>query len=407
MKFKQILLSLMLSTSLYSGSVFNINIKNDTTGDSFIYDTSDLENLIDSLGKDELSSNFNYAETDQILASLDFRGLPMSLKFAENSNILELAIPSLNINESFNGIDREASIRLLEDWFKNNKNNVEKIMHELVKVSPVDPIAGNPNSLMATTVSDDFMNGFQKVATQQKGMKSKDFILIAPSFKSLDIDGKNSDSFTIPLSYNFDMGDNSKEKLSLSMPLSYVRVEDAKSYNVGLGVAYSLPIMNSWILTPAVKYGLVGSKNLGTLVQMASGSLTSSYTFDLGERHFFSLGNMVGHYRTVKYFDTEYAFNPHIANTVFRNAIMYSIPSDKIYKDTSIDFFLIDTQYTGTELFLESYDEIGLSFGFNKDIMNLTAKEDNYKYEEELKLGISYLTSSKADGFEINFGYSF
>jgi hypothetical protein len=46
-------------------------------------------------------------------------------------------------------------------------------------------------------------------------------------------------------------------------------------------------------------------------------------------------------------------------------------------------------------------------FGFNKDIMNLTAKEDNYEYEEELKLGISYLTSSKADGFEINFGYSF
>ncbi len=407
MKFKQILLSLMVFTSLYSGSIFSIDVKNETTSDTFTQTTSDLENLIDTLNRDELSSSFNYAETDQITASLDFRGLPLGLKFSENSTILELSIPSLDIRETFDGQNREASIRLLEDWFKNNKNNVERIMHELVRVSPVDPIAGNPNSLMATNVSDDFMNGFQKVATQQKGMRSKDFILIAPSFKSLDIDGKKSDSFTLPIGYSFDMGDNPKEKLSFSMPLSYVRVEDAKSYNVGLGVAYSLPVMNSWILTPAVKYSLVGSKNLGTLAQMASGSLTSSYTFDLGERHFFSVGNMVGHYSTVKYFDAEYAFNPHIANTVFRNAIMYSIPSDKIYKDTSIDFFLIDTKYTGTELFLESYDEIGLSFGFNKDIMNLTAKEDNYEYEEELKLGISYLTSAKADGFEINFGYSF
>jgi hypothetical protein len=377
MKLKHLLLSFIVSTSLYSGNVFSIDVKNETTPDSFSHTTSDLTDLIDTLNEDKLSASFAYMETDKITASLDFRGLPMSLKFAKNSNILELEIPSLSINEFFNGKDREASMRLLEDWFKNDKNNVERIMHELARVSPVDPIAGNPNSLMATNVADDFMNGFQKVATQQKGMRSKNFILIAPSFKSLDIDGKKSDNFTLPIGYSFDMGDNPKEKLSFSMPLSYVRVEDAKSYNVGLGVAYSLPITDSWILTPAIKYSLVGSKNLGTLAQMASGSLTSSYTFDLGERHFFSLGNMVGHYSTVKYFDAEYAFNPHIANTVFRNAIMYSIPSDKIYKNTSIDFFLIDTKYTGTELYLESYDEIGLSFGFNKDIMNLTSKEDN------------------------------
>jgi len=404
---KIILLSMISSAFLYSDSIFTVDVQNDTTGDSFIYNTSDLIDLIDTFDNNKLSSKFTYTDTNQITASLDYRGLPMTLLFKENSPTLQLNIPSLEISESFQGENREASLRLLEDWFKNDKQSVEKIMNELARVSPVDPIAGNPNSLMATTVSDDFMNGFQKVATQQKGMHSKDFILIAPSYKSLDIDGKKSDNFTLPIAYSFDMGDNPKEKLTLSMPLSYVRVEDAKSYNVGLGVAYSLPITDSWILTPAVKYSLVGSKNLGTLAQMASGSLTSSYTFNLGERHFFSFGNMVGHYSTVKFYDADYAFNPHIANTVFRNAIMYSLPSDKIYENTSIDLFVIDTKYTGTELFLENYQEIGLSFGFNKDVMNLTSKEDNYEYEEELKLGISYLTSSKADGFEINFGYSF
>jgi hypothetical protein len=402
-----LLLSLIVSTSLYSGNVFSIDVKNDTSQDRFIHNTSDLTNLLDTFDTDQLSSRFNYTETDQIIANLDFRGLPMGLKFSTNSNILELQIPSLDIKESFNGQNREASIRLLEDWFKNNKQNVEKIMKELARVSPVDPIAGNPNSLMATMVGDDFMNGFQKVATQQKGMGSKNFLLIAPVFKSLDIDGKKSDNFILPLGYSFAVGDDPKETVSFSLPLSYVSVEGAKSYNVGLGVAYSLPITDSWIITPSIKYSLVGSKNLGTLAQMASGSLTSSYTWDLGNRHALSFGNMIGHYATVKFYDADYAFNPHIANTVFRNAIMYSLPSDKIYKNTSVDFFVIDTQYTGTELYLESYDEIGLSFGFNKDVMNLTAEADNYEYDSELKLGVSYLTSSKADGFEINFGYSF
>ena len=408
MKFNQlVLLSLIVSTSLYSSNIFSIDVKNDTTEDSFIHNTSDLSNLIDTFDKDRLSASFDYSETNKITANLDFRGLPMNLRFDENSNILKLEIPSLNINESFDGKNREGSVRLLEDWFKNNKTSAEKIMQELARVSPVDPIAGNPNSLMATMVEDDFRNGFKKVASSQKNTKSKDFILVAPVFKSLDIDGKQSDNFVLPISYTFDIGDNPNEAITLSLPISYVNVEGAKSYAGGLGVGYTYPVTNHWIVTPNIKYSLIGSKNLGTLAQMASGSLTSSYTIDIGDRYLLSFGNMVGYYSTVKFYNADYAFNPHISNFVFRNAFMYSFPSDKIYKDTSIDLFFINTEYRGSDLFLESYNEIGLSFGLNKEVMNSTAQEDNYEYEDELKLGVSYLTSSKANGFEINFGYSF
>jgi len=402
-----LLLFFMLSYTLNSANIFTINVKNDTTEDSFIHKTSDLTNLIDTLDRDRLSSSFNYLESNQITANLDLRGLPISLKFNENSKILMLDIPSLNIRESFDGKDREASVRLLEDWFKNNKKGAEKIMKELARISPIDPIAGNPNSLMATMVEDDFRNGFQKVASQQKEIKSKDMIFVAPVFKSLDIEGKQSDNFVLPLGYTFDVGENPNEKITLSMPLSYVSVEGAKSYAVGLGVGYTYPLTKDWILTPNIKYGMVGSKNLGTLAQIASGALTSSYLIDIGDRYALSFGNMVGYYSTVKFYDADYAFNPHISNFVFRNAFMFSFPSDKIYKDTSIDLFFINTEYRGTDLFLESYNEIGLSFGLNKEVMNRTAEEDNYEYEDELKLGLSYLTSSKANGFEINFGYSF
>jgi len=185
MKFNKIILFyLFIFTSLCSGDVFSVDVKNDTTNDSFIHTTSDLSNLLDTLDRDSLSSRFNYNESNQITANLDFRGLPMRLRFTENSSILALDIPSISISEEFRGENREASIRLLEDWFKNNKTNVEKIMKELARVSPVDPIAGNPNSLMGTMVGNDFKNGFQRVATKQKTTNSRNFLLVAPSFKS-------------------------------------------------------------------------------------------------------------------------------------------------------------------------------------------------------------------------------
>jgi hypothetical protein len=409
MKLNQILfLSFLTSSLLLSDDIFRVDVTNDTTGDWFTHSTNDITNAIDTIDQDNISSHFDYADSNQITANLDFRGLPMNLQFAENSTVLQLDIPDIEISETFDGGTREESIRLLQDWFKNNdKGNIEKIMRELARVSPVDPIAGNPNSLMATMVEDDFTTGFHKVATRQKGMTDKKFIIIAPVYKSFDIDGKKSDHFALPLGYSFEVGDNPKEMVTLSMPLSYVRVEGAKSYSAGLGASYSFPVTDEWIVTPSAKYSIVGSKNLGTLAQMVGGSLTSSYTLDLGKRYAVSLGNMVGYYSTVKMYDGEYAFDPKIKNTVFRNALMLSVPSDNIYKNTSMDFFVIDTQYVGTDLFMENYEEIGFSFGFNKEVMNLTAKEDSYEYEDELKLGISYLTSAKADGFEINFGYSF
>jgi len=407
-KFKKVLLfSLLVSQSLYAGAIFSIDVRNDSTGDSFTHNTSDLEDLLDSVDQDSISREIDsYVDTHQITADLDFRGLPMQLKFAENSTSLNLNIESLNINETFNGADRAESLSLLEDWFKT-QGNVEKVMKELARVSPIDPIAGNPNSLMATMAEGDFRNGFQKVASQQKGVSNKNFLLITPTYKSLDIDGTQSDNYTLPLAYSFNTSDNPNEMLTLSLPISYVKVEEAKSYSAGLGIAYSLPVTDSWVLTPATKYSLVGSKNLGTLAQMVSGSLTSSYKFDLGNKHAISMGNMVGYYSTVKFYEADYAFDPGIANTVFRNAIMYSLPTDNLYKNSSLDMFIIDTRYTGTELYIESYDEIGLSFGLTKNALNITSEEDNYEYDDELKIGVSYLTSSKADGFEVNFGYSF
>jgi len=416
MKLKNtILISLICSMSLYGNSdIFNLNVDNTTQGGSYTESSNSLEGIIDKVNLETISSNISYNESNALSANLDFRGLPVTLTFSENSKSVVFAVPSLNIKETFDGVNRDDSLDLLSDWFKvNGAETVEKIMQKLAEVSPVDPIAGNPNSLMATTVESDFKSGFMNIAKKQKSTSKTEKasagnrMVFAPTFKSLDIDGKQSNSYTLPISYSFVSEEDSLESVNISLPLSYINVEGATSYQLGLGLSYSKPIKPQWVLTPAMKYSMVGSADLGSLAQMGSFSLSSSYSIPLENSHTISIGNMVGYYSTIKLYDGDYAYNPGISNTVFRNALMYSLPTEKLVKNSSLDLYVIDTQYTGSKLYLTSYDELGFSFGYRKFNVNVLSDKSEYSYERELKMGLSYLTSSKAKGLKVNFGFVF
>lgn len=421
MKVKKIIFSVVVSSLVLYGdsSIFTLNVNNNTQNNSYVETSSSLQGIIDSMKLETISANIAYNETNALSANLDFRGLPVTLTFSENSTSVVFAVESLDIRETFSGENRDGSLDLLSDWFKSNgKETVERIMKKLAQVSPVDPIAGNPNSLMAMTVESDFNDGFMNVVHKQRSLKNKkgakktekmraNRMALAPTYKSLDIDGRGSQSFTLPISYSIVSKDDPLESVNISLPISYVNVENATSYRLGLGVSYSSPINPRWVVTPGVRYSMVGSSDLGSLAQMGSMSLASSYSIPLKDNHSISIGNMVGYYTTMKIYNGDYAFDPGISNTVFRNALMYSLPTENITKDSSLDMYVIDTQYTGTKLYLNSYDEIGFSFGYHKFNMNILSDNSDYAYERELKIGLSYLTSSKAKGFKLNFGYIF
>jgi hypothetical protein len=417
---KTLLLSMVCGMFLHGNSdIFTLNVDNTTQGDSYIETSNSLEGIIDKIDLDTINSNISYNETNALSANLDFRGLPVTLNFSENSTAVVFSVPSLGITETFMGSNRDDSLDLLVDWFKvNGKETVERIMKKLAEVSPIDPIAGNPNSLMATTVESDFDKGFMDVARKQKDLKTKktgartkvsksNRIVLGPSYKSLDIDGKRSQSYTLPLGYSFVDSEDSLRSFNVSLPLSYTDVEGATSYGLGLGISYSTPVNSQWVVTPGIKYSMVGSADLGSLAQMGSLSVSSTYSIPLDNNHMLSIGNMIGYYSTLKLYDGDYAYDPGIQNTVFRNALMYSLPTENIAKDSSLDLYVIDTQYTGSKLYLTSYDEFGFSFGYRKLNVNVLSDKSEYAYERELKMGLSYLTSSKANGVKVNFGFVF
>ena len=116
---------------------------------------------------------------------------------------------------------------------------------------------------------------------------------------------------------------------------------------------------------------------------------------------------MIGYYTTVKLYDGDYAYNPGIQNVVYRNALMLNIPTDFLMKKTSLETFIIDTRYTGTALYMNQYQEYGVSYGYDAVNINILSDKEEYRVRKSLKVGVSYLDSNKGNGFKVNFGFIF
>lgn len=413
---KKILISVLTCATLSHASNFNVDVENQTDPGSFSQGYSNITDAIDGLKINSIKQRINYDDTHAIKSRMDFRGLPISFDYALNSTRLTLSIPSIGVTQTFDGATRDDSMDGFTDWLKKDGGaTVEKMMKELAKVSPVDPIAGNPNSMMSLNVSNDFSNGFINVATKQNisnisnisGSSSSNNIIIVPTYSSLDVDSKKSDSYSLPLSYFFNFDSDFRENITMSLPITYIEVEGAKSASLGFGLSYTKPIMKNWLLTPAIGYGVAGSADLASFAQVASASLTSSYSLDLPSDFVLSMGNMVGYYTTVKFISHDYAYNPGIENIVYRNALMLNMPTDSLINNTSLEIFVIDTRYTGTALYMEQYQEYGLSYGYDSVNVNMASDEEKYSIRKSLKIGFSYLDATKGNGFKVNFGFVF
>ncbi len=359
----------------------------------------------------------NYNENMSLSVTLDFRGVNMFLDYPADSTTLRFRIPDTGLDISFNETSREDAESRLSEWFKKDGGSeVTKLYQILAKQSPNDPIAGNPNSLMGNMVSQDFNDsvGFDTmgaadtpgstaeasqsaseedrgVSTQEQGSaKAQNQVGLGASYASIKIDEQENSKFTVPLSYTYVSKTNSRRKYTYKLPISRSEIGEAIGYSIGLGCMVNLPVNEVWIVTPSVNYGIGASPDMGTAASMASTSLSSAYTFMVQEYNFL-LGNMVGYYKTLKTTVGDISIDPGIANTVLRTGLIGEISIEHILQDSFLQAFVVDTRYFGTELYLNQYNEIGITF----------------KQAKYLSVGLTLLYASKATGFGANFGITF
>jgi len=410
-----ITIAVILPAAVYAG-VFNITITaNPDTASEQTYSQSfsSIEDVIDDLDTDQIEANLsNYTENSAANGLIDFRGVPIYLSIAENSSTLVLEIPAIGVTETFDGTDRDNSVDLIEDWLKENGTDaVTKLMKELVASTPTDPIAGNPSSLESRMVGLDYdyaVNPDETIEMNQENVQNglnANMVSIFARYSNYDLDGTSSKSYALPLAYTIKFN-NSKNSLAIRVPISMVNVDGSEAYNFGLGLGFQYFVKPEWRLTPAVGYTAVGSVDLASVGQLISTSLTSSYDFKI-DKYTLTMGNMLGYYKTIPFKYGDYDIDPDLQNTVLRNGLNLNIPTNSVKPNTSLGLFVTDTRYFGSELYVDQYNEVGISFGFAK-ITQKDMKDDKVKsFTRTMRVGFTYLFAQDVSGYSVNFGFSF
>ena len=353
---------------------------------------------------------FGYRGLPIVLQTYDLTGAAIAVSAGLNvsTTSVSLLIPGLSLQPIiFNAQStRDANVEDLKTFLKNSGGDIlNRLQQLLVKQSAIDPIAGNPSSMQSRMVSDDFDRNFTQFATNIRdvggpidGGTVNNLVGIGISYGNYSQAGLNSSVVTLPLSYTFRPDLNPSRQLTIYAPITVTEVAGAKSYGINLGASYRLPINDNWALTPAFGYGISGSVDLGSAAAMMSASLTSQYTLRMSS-YDLAFGNMVGLYQSSKFTAGDYSFDPQIRNTVYRNGVMASFPTNVMGRKMAFEVSYVNTIFTGTELYSNQTNEIGVTLGTNKGAN--TARS-------YLRAGLTYLVGEKdIQGLRLNLGYWF
>lgn len=395
---------------------------------------SSVDDTIDYLDPDALRAMYPTIDTASVNVLMDFRGLSgLQLDFAAGTGQMTFVVPQLGFNTTFGRAcnptapgdcadARRQALRELRQFLETDRRFLKRLLTALARFSPIDPLAGNPDSLFSRSMRADFQQGFTHKVSQIWGCSTTAFnqtfgggpievaaagdvgdifadarartaelqaqneIGIGLVYSSTTAESAGGDysttGYVVPLSYTFKLDSDPRRKIRIDLPLGYTDTDGAATYSAGLGFAYTHPLSDVWTLTPAVGAGATGSDDLGSAGGVASYSVTSAYTWRLGG-FALSMGNAVGKYDALALKIGDIEAEADISNTVFTNGLLLTGPNSLIARNLVMEFSLTDTRVTGDDVYLDTYDEVGVALGYMRTSMGVI---DSYS-----KVGLSYL----------------
>lgn len=413
---------------------FTLDIAVDTTN-TLALGFSNIEDAINAVDPDEFMQQLNYdPNNSEVDVFMNLRGLGVDLLFGSGSGNLSFQVHTptgeIVISEIFVGNDggtesialaRKDAIEQLKDFLKKDKDALKRLLTALARFSPIDPLAGNPDSLFGQRMRNDFNHGFTNKVSQIWGCGTTAFnfgndapiqvaavggvsdIFAEAQSRAAALQAQNeigigvlassttaktqagdyaSTGLTLPLSYTAKLDSDPRKKIRFDLPLTYVDTEGAATYSLGAGLAYTHPLSDVWSLTPAVGVGATGSEDLGAAGGVGAYSLTSAYTWRF-DGFALSMGNSIGRYEALGLKLGDIEAEAEIANTVYTNGFLLTGPNSLIARNLVIEYSFVDTRITGDEVYSDGYDEIGVALGYIDTEMGVI---DSYT-----KLGLSYL----------------
>lgn len=304
-----------------------------------------------------------YTPTSAVAIGFNIRGLEALTSFAENSTTLNVYIPNANIIESFTGSTRDESLTLFKSFIKEGRS-LKKLLKAYARYSPIDPIAGNPNSLMNQMGEADYLIGrLSPLAGCECSFSAQpilhQFQLGLNPARSFT-DGYDTTIVTMPLRYSYSPDGN--WAVILDAPLSYLRNGGASSIVGSLGMGLRVPLTTDWSLTPIFRFGSGGTLDLCTSGNFASAGLTSVFNYSLSD-YVVSLTNYGGYITSVNFWLTGLNFNYHMQKGIFKNGLAIGTCQGFNFLNHSLNFRLgfVDTYITGGGLFIKHYDQVDIA----------------------------------------------
>jgi len=344
----------------------------------------------------------SYTPTSELLVDINLRGIDTVGFFAANSTVLVLTIPEANIVEVFDGGTRNASFLLYKDYVRD-AGIKSFILRYYAKYSPIDPIAGNPNSLMARMAQSDYMLG------RLTPLSGCDCSCAAQPKRHLFQAGLNAErafsysfdttSITVPMRYSY--SPSRTWAIILDAPLTYNRNGGASSFYSSLGVAARFPLKNYWAITPIARIGFGGTLDLCTAGTFLSSGLESVVQYKI-KNCVFAMTNYAGYYTSTNLWLTGINFNYYLRNWILKNGLSINSCKGMTFcgRTVNLGVSFIDSYFVTDKLYINHYDEVGIT-------LITTGVNPRLDYDC-LTFGFSYqFGQQNYKGYSLNFAYQF
>lgn len=398
---KILILALFALFSLEARKPYKAGI--DVSGTTAIVHATNLVNLKRDLSTQAIQELIPiYTPVSAVTFGINLRGLKSIASFAANSTTLNVIIPNAGITTSFTGSTRDESIALYKDYLQQG-SGLHKLLKAYARYSPIDPVAGNPNSLMSQlAVSDYNLAKLSPLSGCDCGWSAQPVVhqfKLGAEYQRGFSGGYDTGVAVLPIRYSY--SPNGESAFIVDAPFYFIGNGGAYSAYGSLGLGFRYPLTHNWSLTPVVRAGGGGSLDLTVSGAFFTAGLLSNYNLKLNQ-FVFSLTNYADYSTSTNLWLTGLNFNYHLQSWVFKNG--FSITSCDAYcllnRPINFSVNFVDTYFSKSHrLFNRHYDEVGASIIIN--YLNPCLEYD------ALILGASYLFGNRYRGYTLKLDYQF
>ena len=405
---KALLASAIAVTAIpVQAALFDVTLTSNISADQYSYSFNDAEDAIDVVDIDFIKAQWaGFGATDTAVADIKFRGVPIQLTYSNDGETLILNSPALGIhNKQFTSDPfGDDALDQLKDYLVMVDEDGTEILTRLNKAAVentgFDPVAGNPNSLMATMVGT--IHGLTNTSitgTNQKDIDNQWDLGIR--YGSQTVGDEEVTSLYLPLAYTFKLDAFPGHRLQFRMPISHTQINsETNNYSLQLGFGWTIPLIEGLETTPAVDYGIAGSAELMTAGVLRALSLTTRYDFAFSGQNF-TFTNSLAKIDSVRIEieDEEdlYVIDYDLSNKAMTNGVAWHMPVPVSFLATQV--YLRDTRYYGDKLYSEKNNELGVNFGWS------ASEQTNTQFF----VGLSYQRhdQNEFNGARLNAGLTF